>query len=103
MTVTLTPEVPSTMTAAAIPLTFTLYQPALVFSPQQLQQVIEETIPKNLPDGHKNAIVGTTDTNGVRVVAGFTLGKDDNWSIQGAFVHSWGGGNEVGAQLLFSW
>lgn len=74
-----------------------------IFSPQQLQQIVSQTIPQNLPDGHKNAIVGTVDQDGAQVVAGFKLGQNDHWEVTGAFRHQWSGENEVGASIIASW
>jgi hypothetical protein len=77
--------------------------PVSIFSPDQLQQIVNETIPTELPAGHRNAIVAGVDQTGASVVAGFTLGAGDVWAFQGAFRHEWTGENEVGARLIASW
>jgi hypothetical protein len=74
-----------------------------VFSQDQLNAIVKETIPSNLPDGHAHAIVGTVDQDGAQVVAGFTLGANQEWQVDGVFRHTWSGDNAVGAQVIYSW
>lgn len=75
--------------------------PLTIFSPDQLNALVA-ALPQ-LPDGHKNAIVGTVDLTGAKVVAGFSLGPDNKLKFSGAFEHDWTGDNKAGAQVLYSW
>jgi hypothetical protein len=72
-------------------------------SEQRLAQIVNQTIPSNLPNGHKNAIVGTVDQNGAQIVAGFHVGHDNNWEFDGAFQHTWTGDNVGSAKVIYSW
>jgi hypothetical protein len=76
-----------------------------IFSQDQLKAVVDDTLKATaIPDGHKNAIVGTVDQDGAKAIAVFKLGKNDNWLFQGAFTHDWASGdNKVGASVLYSW
>lgn len=75
-----------------------------IFSQDQLKAVIDQTLKDTaLPEGHKNALVGTVDEGGVKAVAVFKLGKNDNWALQGAFEHDWAGDNKAGASVIYSW
>lgn len=75
-----------------------------LFSQDQLDKLVADTIPADLPEGHTSAIVGTVDQTGAQVVIGFK--KDavgGTWQAQGAFEHTWAGDNQVGAKLIYSW
>lgn len=74
-----------------------------IFSPAQLDEVINQTIPQNLPAGHKNAIVATVDTNGAKVAALFALGDSGHWQVKAAGEYDWNGDKKAGAELIDSW
>jgi hypothetical protein len=74
-----------------------------IFSPDQLSRIVNDTL-VDLPSDHKNAIVGSVDTHGAQVVAGFTLGQDNTWKLEGAYRHSWDTGEDtVGGKVIVSW
>ena len=78
--------------------------PTHLFSPGQLRNIVDETLKQaDIPQGHKNAIVGTVDVDGAQVVAGFKLGANDRWQFQGAFRHDWSGANTAAASVVASW
>lgn len=72
-----------------------------LFSDTALKQIVAQTLPQ-LPPGHHNAVVGTVDANGIKVVAGLKL-KDGHVEVTGAFEHDWSGNDQAGANVLLSW
>lgn len=76
--------------------------PVTIFSPQQLQQIVNQTIPTSVPADHKYAIVVGADQTGAKVVARFK-NSGGNWEFQAAAEHDWSGANSVGAQVIMSW
>jgi len=70
-----------------------------IFSPEQLDKIITETLPPDMTATH--AVVGAVDQNGVRVVASFK--KTTHWELQAAAEHEWTGENKVGAKVLLTW
>ncbi len=74
-----------------------------IFSQEALNNIVKTSL-VNLPEEHKNAIVGTVDATGAQVVVGFS--KDvtyGTWTASGAFRHDWSGDNSVGTSLMLSW
>lgn len=55
-----------------------------------------------VPEGKKEAIVGTVDKDGAQVIVGLSLGSNDEWEIQGQFEHKWSGDNEGSVKVLWS-
>lgn len=75
-----------------------------IFSQAALDQLVEQAIPSDLPEGHNSAIVGTVDQEGAQVVIGFNRdAAGGTWEASGAFRHTWAGDNQVGARLIYSW
>ena len=76
----------------------------LMFSDAQLASLVTQTIPAQLPNGHRNALVGSVDSSGAQVV--IAMQKDvgtGTWQFQAAVKHEWSGNNEVGAKVIMSW
>ena len=80
--------------------------PAAVFSPEQLQRLVRETLPADAQPGEK-VVVGTVDQHGAQIVASFKnkggLIGGLQWEIQAAARHDWDGSNSVGTKLLLRW
>lgn len=76
--------------------------PVGIFSPKELQQIIDSDL-ANLPAQHTKAIVVATDTTGVSAAARFSMGPDQRWTVEGAAEHTWTGENKVGGKLIISW
>jgi hypothetical protein len=75
-----------------------------LFSPDQLQHLIDMTIPPVLPEGHTNALVGTVDATGAQIILGFK--KDAHgatWEFQGGYRHEWSGDDIGSGKLIVSW
>lgn len=74
------------------------------FSPEQLAQLVKETIPDAVPGDRSNAVVATVDLKGARIVASFTRPwYSATWQLQAVAEHDWTGDNTVGAKVLLSW
>jgi hypothetical protein len=76
-----------------------------IFSPEQLNKIVAETLPTDAKPNEK-IVVGTVDQHGVQVVASFknTVHSDGlNWELQAAARHDWTGDNSVGAKVLLRW
>jgi hypothetical protein len=71
-----------------------------VFSPTQLDSYVKDLGLDNLPDGHKSAVIGAIDQNGVKVGLIYNQGI---FEAEAAFEHDWNGNNEIGAKILASW
>jgi hypothetical protein len=75
-----------------------------VFSQAQLAKAVHDALATDLPDGHRSAIIGTVDSEGVQVVIGVqrTLAAG---TFRTEFIarHDWTGDTEVGARVLYSW
>lgn len=77
-----------------------------IFAPDQLNQIIKDTIPLADPaDEHKFALVGGIDKDGSQVVARFHKHSGQGWTLDanGVWRHEWAGDNKVGAQVLLTW
>lgn len=75
-----------------------------LFTQQQLDQIVSETIPAATDATHHNAIVGTVDATGAQVVASFTRDEGSaEWEIQAVARHDWSGDNEAGAKVILKW
>jgi hypothetical protein len=76
-----------------------------MFSPAQLDKIINETIPDATNAGHTNAIVLGVDQTGAQVVAHFQVDESGNWTLNAEAVgrHTWSGDNEVGARVALAW
>lgn len=72
------------------------------FSQDEIAKIAQETL-SQLPDGHKNAVVGTVDASGVKVASVFTLGTNNRWQVDGVYEHNWAGDNAAGANVIYSW
>lgn len=68
-----------------------------LFSRDQLQKLITETLPADAQPGEK-VIVGTVDSTGAKVVAAFKL--KEHWELQAAAEHDWHGDTKAGAKVL---
>jgi len=78
--------------------------PATIFSPEQLDVLVKNTLPEDARPGEK-IIVGTVDQEGVQVVVGFRkgFGASGSWDLEAAARHEWDGSNSVGAKILLRW
>lgn len=74
--------------------------PFILFSPQQLDEVVKKTL-VDVPSDHRIAMVATVDMRGIPIAVQFTS-TDGHWKIRGAFEHDWNGDNSVGASVMFS-
>lgn len=81
--------------------TFTIPIGNHLFTPDQLQKVLTETIPK-VPPGHSSAVAAAVDASGAKV--GLIIGSSDgHWQAKAALEHDWGGDNKVAGSVLYSW
>lgn len=72
------------------------------FQPDQLKQIAADAL-STIPPGRKYAVVGTVDSEGAKIVAGFKLDADSKWQFAGAFEHEWEtGDNKIGATIIWS-
>lgn len=75
-----------------------------MFSPQQLDKIVQDTIGKeDIPSDHKTAVVATFDSNGAKVAVVFH--KDSSigeWQFVGAVQHTWEGDNSAAGKVIFS-
>jgi hypothetical protein len=69
-----------------------------IFSQENLDRIIKETLPPTLPPGKTGALVGTVDMSGAQVVVGYNF--NDTWKVTGAFRHDWSGNNEAVASVI---
>lgn len=74
-----------------------------IFTPTQLDDIIKKTLPAELPEGHKNAIVANVDTTGAHVAALMTLDKGGHWQVKAAGEYDWNGDKKAGVEVLDSW
>lgn len=72
-----------------------------IFSDAALKKLVADTLPA-LPPGRTNAVVGTVDSEGVKIVAGVKL-RDGLVEVSGAYAHDWDGDDSAGAKVLLSW
>lgn len=76
---------------------------ANIFSPEQLDKIVTETLPADAGPGTK-VVVGAIDQHGAQVVASFKSSLDGTgWELQAAARHDWNGDNSVGAKVLLRW
>lgn len=68
-----------------------------MFSQAELAKVVKDTVPSD----RSNAIVGVVDNTGLAVVVKMT--KSDHWEIDAAYHRDWGGDQNVGAKVIYSW
>lgn len=73
-----------------------------VFSPEQLNQIVQDTLPTDVTPGEK-VLVGAVDQHGVKVVAAFTWKGDLNWELQAAVQHDWDGDTKAGGKVILRW
>lgn len=71
-----------------------------IFSPERLQQVIDETIPADAKPG-EHFVIGTLDQSGAQVVAVFQVNQAVR--LEAAARHNWNGENQVGAKVIARW
>lgn len=69
-----------------------------LFTPDQLQKVINET---SIPEGKTGALVGTVDSSGAKVAIVMNLKHD--WHIETAVTHEWTGDTKAGVKVLHTW
>lgn len=69
-----------------------------MFAPDELHAVVKAII----PDGKKEAIMGAVDKEGVQIVIGLSIGKNNEWEVQGQFEHQWSGDNKGKFSVLWS-
>ena len=76
-----------------------------IFSPDQLAQIVQQTIPAATDATHQNAIVGSVDQTGAQVVAHFVYKPQSGWELNANAVarYDWTGDVSVGAQVLLKW
>lgn len=74
-----------------------------LFSPDQLQKLVAETLPSDAQPGEK-VIVATVDATGAKVIASFNkqVGAAD-WSFQWATQYTWKGDVQTGAKIIVRW
>lgn len=71
------------------------------FAPETLKQLVALTLPP--PKGRNIAVVGTVDSSGAQIVAGFSS-KDGRWEVTGSYQHDWTtGDNAAAGKLMFTW
>lgn len=74
------------------------------FSDAALSKVVSETMASaDIPAGHRNAVVLSTDGTGLELVVSAKLGTGDHWVVSGVVDHSFTGDTKVGAKLVGSW
>lgn len=76
-----------------------------IFSPEQLKEIVNKTIPADDPqDSHNFVLVGSIDQTGSQVVARFEK-KYNKWVLDtdAVWQHDWSGEDRVGAQVLLKW
>lgn len=76
-----------------------------VFSSEQLDRIIAESLPKDAQPGEK-IIVGSVDVTGAQVVAAFKYKAPNSsldWTIMAAAQHTWDGDNKFGTKVLLRW
>ena len=71
-----------------------------LFSQDQLQKLITDTMPADAKPGEK-IVVATVDSSGTKVVASFKLNQ--HWDLQAAAEHDWAGDDKAGAKVLLRW
>lgn len=77
-----------------------------IFTPQQLQKIIDDVIPAADPkDEHSFVLVGGVNRDGAQVVARFEKDFKRGWSLgtNAAWEHDWTGDDHVGAKVLVKW
>lgn len=72
-----------------------------IFSPEQLDKIVNETLPQDEDKSH--AVVFGIDQDGAKVVASFKRSPDSIWTLQAAAQHEWSGDNKVGGKLVLAW
>lgn len=74
-----------------------------IFGAAQLEKVIHDTLPTELPAGHTYALVGMVDKYGARIVTSFKKDVGNHsWEVQGAVWHDWGGDTTAAGKVIFS-
>lgn len=71
-----------------------------IFTPAQLQRVLDETLPQ-LPPEKTIAIGFGLDNIGTRVAVVFQRSKDSHWKAAAAVAHDWSGDTKAGATITF--
>ena len=75
----------------------------LIFDPDSLNKVLNETVPAQLPDGHTAALVGTVDANGIQAVLSVKKAVGSSTlECDGVWQRDWSGQQTVGARVLWS-
>lgn len=69
-----------------------------MFSPDELAKLVTYVV----PEGHKDALVGTVDKSGAQVIFGMKLNESGSWELQGSFEHTWSGDNNGKIKILWS-
>lgn len=77
----------------------------IIFSQQQLAQIVEQTITPAVRGPFTHVVVGTIDPKGAQVVVAF---KNDvttgfQWEVQGVGRHDWNGDDTIGAKVILKW
>ena len=74
-----------------------------IFSPDQLQKLVKETMPADAKPGEK-IIVATVDATGAKVVASFNkVTGPASWDFQWATAYQWKGDVQTGAKVIVRW
>jgi hypothetical protein len=79
-----------------------------MFSQTELDRLMKHTLPSDASAGTK-VIVGTVDSEGVKVIASFKrLPKLDDphqltWELQAAGYHNWDGDDGAAGKILLQW
>lgn len=76
-----------------------------IFSPAQLAQIVNETIPSVTDASHRDAIVAGVDLSGAQVLVHFQKSSVNGWEMDADAVarHNWTGDSEIGAQVVMKW
>jgi hypothetical protein len=72
-----------------------------LFTPEQLQRVLDQTLPQLPPD--KTIAIGFgVDNIGTRVALVFQRSTTSHWKASAAVAHEWSGETKVGAAVTFT-
>lgn len=74
-----------------------------LFTPDQLQKLVTETMPADAKPGEK-IMVATVDATGAKVVASFNKQTGPaSWQLQWATTYAWKGDVTTGAKIIVRW
>lgn len=74
-----------------------------LFSQEQLQKLVTETLPADAKPGEK-VIVATVDATGAKAIVSFNKQAGGaNWAVQWATAYQWHGDVQTGAKVIVRW